>query len=54
MTYNLIIAPDAVKDIEKAFDYYSRFSRTAIDTFDKELQQVFDNFRKKSFFSSQI
>jgi len=50
MTYNLIIAPDAVKDIEKAFDYYSRFSRTAIDTFDKELLQVFDILEKNPFF----
>lgn len=50
MTYNLIIAPDAVRDIEKGFNYYSQFSKTAIHTFDKELQQVFDILETNPFF----
>lgn len=50
MAYNLIIAPQAVTDIEDAFEYYNQFSERTLDLFDKELQQVFDILELNPFF----
>lgn len=50
MTYNLLVSPEAVRDIEDAFDYYSRFSQNAVALFDHELQQVYHILELNPFF----
>lgn len=50
MSYNLTILPQAVMDIEDAFDYYNKFSKSALSSFDKELQQVYDILELNPFF----
>ena len=50
MSYNLIIAPQAVTDIEDAFEYYHNFSVNALNLFDDELQEVFDILELNPFF----
>ena len=50
MSYNLIIAPQAVTDIEDAFEYYNKFPVKALNVFDKELQQAFDILELNPFF----
>lgn len=50
MVYNLIISPEAVRDMEKAFEYYNAFSSKAVNLFSSELQQVYDVIERNPFF----
>lgn len=50
MAYNLIISPEAVRDMEKAFEYYNSFSSKAVNLFSSELQQVYDVIERNPFF----
>lgn len=50
MAYKLVISPEANQDIEKAFEYYSKFSSKAMFLFADELQEVYDIIKIHPYF----
>ncbi len=50
MTYKILISPEAIRDIEDAFEYYRNFSESTLILFANELQQVYDILELNPFF----
>lgn len=50
MKFNLVISPNAQREIDEAFEYYAKFSQSAVIKFDEQLEQVYQYLEKNPFF----
>lgn len=50
MNFNLVISPNAQREIDDAFEYYVKFSKSAVINFDQQLEEVYQNLEINPFF----
>lgn len=50
MNFNLVISPNAQREIDDAFEYYAKFSKSAVINFDQQLEEVYQNLEINPFF----
>ncbi len=50
MGYKLVILPRAQQEIIEAFDYYNKISRTVLEAFNTDLEDVYQSLEKNPFY----
>lgn len=50
MSYNLVILDKAQEDIDEAYEYYAEISLSVLQSFDSQLEQVYQSLELNPFF----
>ena len=50
MDYNLVILDQAQEEIDQAYEYYAEISLSILQSFDQQLEQVYERLETNPFF----
>lgn len=50
MVYKLVILPRAQQEIIDAFDYYNKISKTVLNAFNRDLEDVYQSLESNPFY----